>query len=231
MAFMTIPMIAGLAISAAGAAANFASQRAQQQQREDIQNRARAQVARNEREAQAILQRATHKAGPEGQQQKLGAELAKIQKAQASVTEGTPADANIIKMTADTPKVVSTEAAKQLGTELDKAKQQMASSAQLSAWNQLPGLVGIDLSKSGGKIAQLGDFSTGTTNAAVQDAAQVGQGGFPIGDLLQGVGGSLIGGAGPSGWATNMMTPTAGKVARLSGPMSGIQSGDLSAIF
>jgi hypothetical protein len=196
MAFMAaVPAItmAGMAMSAAGAAASFATEKARQAEMEQIRKRTAAQVRANQDKATKRWTQALEKAGPGSQEQIRAEQTAKLGTAMENAAEGT-AEPSIVKTTDQSPRIVKAETAKQLGMALDEAKNQMAAQAALGGWSATPDLVAQDLTRSAGDIGTLANFTAGNINAMNTDLsnAAVAQPTVPVGDILKG-GGQAMG--------------------------------------
>jgi hypothetical protein len=242
MAFMAaVPAItmAGMAMSAAGAAASYATERARQAEMDQIRKNAAALVRKNQEQATARWKQALEGASPEEQTKMRAEQTAKLGTAMQNVAEGTT-EPSIVTTTDQSPKIVASETAKQLGQALDEAKNQMAAQASLGGWSMTPDLVAQDLMRSAGDIGTYANFTQGNINAMNTDLqnAATAQPTVPVGDILKGVGqaGMAIGGNPKLGdklfGVGNWMTMPVGDIGPVNRLASGTPvAGDMSHIF
>lgn len=199
----------GMAMSAAAMAANVAAQMKRKAQIESITKRTRAATDIHQQEAEKIWNKEMEGATPEARDKMIADEQAKL-RAQYGTTVGPGSDAlpmNIVKMTSNSPTIVKTEAAKQLGTQLDKAKQELLARSKLGAYDQASLNRGIELTHGGQDIGTQADFIAGLQRAQNLDIQkwQGAQPDVPVSDIMSGVGGMMM--SVPSGAAA---APAAG---------------------
>lgn len=181
--------LAGMAASAAAAASSMAAQRSRMNAVDKLRKKTQRGIEMNRQQAEAIWKDALSKASPEKQ-----AEMTQMNTDQRMEylqnLAGAAQPSGVLTTTANTPKVINTENAKQLGTALDSAKNYMASQAAMSGWNKTKEQIALDLARSGEKINMYGNFSSGLANAAEGTAGQImaAQPAIPLGDILSGAG-------------------------------------------
>ena len=191
-------MIAGMAASMAGAGVNFAQQRAQSKRADRIMQQSYDVARQNRAKATERWKEALEKVGPEGAEAALAEEAAKRQALYDERTANVAEQTNVIPDKSDTPRVVKTYAAKQLGDKLAEARAQMAAYANLGGWKDALSRAGMEINRSGQDVARYGNFTQGWTQAANMDAAstRAKKPTIPIGDLLQAGGSVAMAGSG-----------------------------------
>src|SRR5262245_26837792 len=191
----------GMAMSAAAMAANTAAQMKRKSEIEKITQRTRAQTEQQRQLAESQLNKTIAESTPE-ERDKMIAEGAQDRLAQYKTLEDVPLPTMpIMKLTSNSPTIVRTEAAKQLGSELSKAKAEMLARSKLAGFDQASFDRAIQLSRSGENIGQRADFIAGLQRAQNLDIQkwQGAQPDIPVADIMSGVGGLMM--SVPSGGA------------------------------
>lgn len=214
--------IAGMALAAAGTGVNMMQKKAAEKRAKGVLQASQKRVDRNSAQANQQWQEAAKGVTREQQEADLAAGAAERQGKYDTAT----ADAADVALQpgADAPQVVKSESAKQLGTQLGKARELMAARAQLGGWTDTLLNDKFALNRSGENISQLGNFSLGDARAAQFDAQDtLAHKGPPIGDILMGLGSMMSMGAGAAGAAGGAASAaaTAGNAASTALPLTG----------
>jgi hypothetical protein len=193
MAFMAAaaPAIAAAstALAVGGTAYNVMEQRRKAREIEKTRNAAMARVEKGRREATQAWNEALTQTSKGSQDEQIAEQAARERALYEAATGDVAESAAPEKLaSADAPKVVKTEMARQLGDKLEQARQQQIALANLKGWDRSKFLTGIDLSRAGQKIGQLAGFQQGWAGAAQSDATNIAQQHSPIGDILSGLG-------------------------------------------
>lgn len=194
----------GMAVAAAGAAYKTVETKKRRDQVEATISDTRRKTEAQRQRAKAAWDSELARLSPEEQQRKIDEETAKRDAAYQAAAADVPQELNIVKASADAPKIVQAEAGKQLGEKLDSARAQIRGQAKLAGWDSNKWLQQLQLGRTADQIANTADFTRGLQGAASADINMItGAPASPIGDILSAGGGMLIGaGAGSAPSAT-----------------------------
>lgn len=198
MGFMAPLAMAGMALSAVGAGANFLEKRKNQNKIEAMQRKAGKQIDRNTAAATQRWGESLQGLTKESQQTMSDEAAAKRMAAYEEATSDIPEATNVMQTNEGAPAIVKAEAAKQLGNQLASLRGMMQAKSRLGAWGDRGLDTNIMLGRSGQDIARLGNFSLGTAEELDRNVAMQANKTNGIGDILMGVG-SLAGMAGGIG--------------------------------
>lgn len=206
----------GMAVAAAGAAANTAAQMKRSKEMDAVRKRSSQAVEARRKEALGAWEQGLSQLTPEQQRAAIDEESKKRMAAYTAAAGDVPQEMNIVKTSDQSPAIVKTEAAKQLGTKLDMARAQMAGQAKMAGFDFNTWLRNLSLNRTGEKVGMYGDFIRGIHGAASQDisAWQNAQPAVPLGDMLSAAGGAMMsvpkGAPTPTGtsWTADPRVPT-----------------------
>jgi len=198
--------IAGMAMMAAGTGLNYMQKKKAESRAKSVLKDSEKRVDQNSAMARLALNNSQERTTRPQQEADAAANTAERQ----GVYDAATADAADVALQpqADAPQVVKSESARQLGDQLGKARELMASRAKLGGWTDTLFDNSIALNRNSQDIGMYSNFSLGDAAAAQKDAAATAaKKGFPIGDILMGAGSLMSMGSGMAGMAA---APAAG---------------------